>query len=182
VQEIQTLDRTFLRTEPRQEGSFVQVSPETLRELLYYHYDRREQVYDFLAKMKPEDFIRPMNSGWESIRETLIHCLDAERFWREHRIQGGERPSPFPAAECPDVAAVRALAAQVRGQTQAFVDTLTADDLARETTVTDSSGTTFRFSVAKAFLQIITHDTHHRGQVLLLARQLGYVQHDIDLL
>lgn len=43
-------------------------------------------------------------------------------------------------------------------------------------------GTTCSLRLEDALLQVITHDTHHRGQVLVLARQLGYTPPDLDFL
>lgn len=154
----------------------------TLLEMLDYHYSRRERVLDYLAaEVKPEDFVKPMNAGYSNMRSTLVHCLAAEAFWVQYGMQKGER-SNFDFSQYPDVSAVRVLAGQVRHRTEQFVAGLSDADLAREATITFSSGAETRFSLAKGFFHIITHDTHHRGQVWVLARQLGYEPPEIDLM
>ncbi len=98
----------------------------TLRELLAYHYDRRERLYDFLAQLTPEEFARDVKMGWQSIRGLLLHSLEAEVFWMQHVLQQGERPE-WVFERFPDLAAVRTQAARVREQTESFLHVITHD-------------------------------------------------------
>jgi len=153
----------------------------TTRELLAYHYDRRNRVYEFLQTLPAAAFTKPLNVGWRDLRGTLIHCLEAEEFWIQHAVLHRARPDFDPAA-CPDVAAVKRLADEVRARTEAYVAGLTDADMGQEHLVRYSSGTEVRFTTAKLFLHVITHDAHHRGQVVALARQLGCEPPEIDLM
>lgn len=158
------------------------ISRATLNELLAYHYDRRDRVLQFLADtVTLEELVRDLKAGWSSMRNTMVHSMEAEVFWVRYAMQQGGRPD-WDFAAYPDVAALKELAASVRTATEQFVAPLTDADLARDAVITYSSGATFSFSLAKGFLHIITHDTHHRGQVMLLARQLGYEPPEIDLM
>jgi uncharacterized damage-inducible protein DinB len=159
----------------------VQLTPDTLQELLDYHYDRRERLYGFLGALAPAEFVQPMHVGWGNIRNTLVHCLEAEDFWVQHVLQKGARPD-YAFEQYPDVAAVRRLAAAVRERTLRYVSVLSEEALSRTASVTYSSGTVVEFTVAKLFLHVITHDTHHRGQVAALARQLNYEPPELDLM
>lgn len=157
-------------------------SKATLVELLAFHYDRRDRVLNFLADtVRPDDVVRPMKAGWSSMRETMLHGMEAEVFWVGYAMQQGEQPN-WDYAAYPDVASLKALAASVRADTERFVAALTDADLARDAAITYSSGSTFSFPLSKGFLHMILHDTHHRGQVMLLARQLGYEPPEIDLM
>lgn len=153
----------------------------TLVELLGFHYERREWLYRFLEQLTPEELTRDLKVGWRSIRGILVHSLAAESFWVEHRLQKGERPN-WDEREYGDITAIRALAARVRGKTEAYLAGLTEEDLGREESMTFSSGDVVRFTVAKALTHVVIHDAHHRGQVSTLARQLGYEPPEIDLL
>lgn len=159
----------------------MRLDPETLQELLAYHYDRRERVYDFASGFTEEEFVREMNVGWGSVRGILVHCLEAEAYWIQCGVRKGKRPI-YPFGDYPDIAAVRRLAAEERERTERFLAGVTQAELAREYSNTYSDGTVVRFTLAKALLHIITHDTHHRAQVLTLGRQLGYVPPEIDLM
>jgi uncharacterized damage-inducible protein DinB len=160
----------------------MKLPKEALRDLLVsYHYDRRERIYDFAAAMKTEDFIRPMNTGWSSIRDTLLHSLEAEDFWVQYGVLKRGRPD-YDFSAYADAEAVRALAREVRARTMAWFEGLTDADLGSEASITYSSGTVVRFTLSKALLHVITHDTHHRGQVLALARLMGYTPPDLDLM
>jgi uncharacterized damage-inducible protein DinB len=122
-----------------------------------------------------------MNVGWSSIRNTLVHCLNCEVFWVQHRLQKQAPPAIEPE-KYPDVASLAREAAEVRSRTASFVAGLTDEDLGREESAILSSGATARFTVSKVFLHVITHETHHQGQVVALARQLGYEPVELDLL
>ena len=154
---------------------------QALRVLLDYHYSRRERVYDFLETIKPEEFTRRQETGWGSIRNALVHSLEAEEFWVQHGIQKQSRPD-FDFDAYPDVASLRRLAAEVRERTETFFAALTEADLAGEASITFSSGAGTSFTVAKALTHIILHDTHHRGQVWALVRGMGYEPPEIDLM
>ncbi|MDB4895187.1 MAG: hypothetical protein JWN15_1449 [Firmicutes bacterium] len=78
---------------------------DTFNELMAYHYDRREWLYRFLAEITPEKFVRPMNVGWTSIRNTLVHCLDCDDFWVQHRLLK-KAPPVFEPLQYPDAASV----------------------------------------------------------------------------
>lgn len=159
----------------------MQVSLSTVRELLMFHYSRRERLYDCVAGIEPEDFVRPMGIGWSDIRGTLVHCLRAEEFWVQHGIQGKARPKHDPDA-CPDAAALRALAHAVRQRTESFFQNLTESDLQREASVVLSRGDTVRFTYGRALIHVIMHDAHHRGELTALLRIMGYDPPWLDFL
>lgn len=154
---------------------------ETLQELLAYHYSRREMLYRFLSSLTPEEFVRPMHVGWRDIRSTLVHCLECETFWVEHVLQKKGRPD-YDFGRYPDVASVQGLAAEVKESTLSCVSRLTDEAMKGTASNTWSNGTVVEFTVSKLFLHVITHDVHHRGQVLALARQLGYEPPELDML
>ncbi|MFZ5824733.1 MAG: DinB family protein [Bacillota bacterium] len=157
------------------------VSMATIRELLNYHYDRRERLYRFLEELSPAELTRDVKVGWQSIQGILLHALEAEAFWVQYALQKRERPD-WDFGEFPDIPAIRRQAARVREQTEAYLATLSEADLGREAAITYSSGAETRFTIAKALMHVILHDAHHRGQASTLARQLGYEPPEIDLM
>lgn len=159
----------------------MNLSAATLRELLDYHYSRRERVCDFLATIPPADLTRDMKTGWSSISATMVHCLESEEYWVQYALQKGKRPA-FDYAAYPALEQVRSLAAEVQSRTLAYVAGLTDEDLRSTGSVTFSSGTVMEFTLAKVFVHIITHDVHHRGQVMAMARQQGHSPPELDLL
>jgi uncharacterized damage-inducible protein DinB len=64
---------------------------------------------------------------------------------------------------------------QSEGETFAgWLDTLTPEFLAEMITVADNTGTKSRF---EQLLGAKEHEMHHRGQLMLIERQLGIVPH-----
>lgn len=78
----------------------------TIRELLSYHYDRRERLYRFLEQLTPDELARDLKVGWRSIRGILLHALEAEAFWVQYAIMKGERPD-WDFRAFPDIPAIR---------------------------------------------------------------------------
>jgi len=159
----------------------MQLTQQTLEELLAYHYGKRELVYDFLESLPPEAFVKPMQVGWSNMRTTLVHCLLTEEYWVQH----GLRRLPHldvAFTDYPTVASVRRMAAEVRQRTEAYLSALSLADLDQPAELRYSNGARVEFTPAKALMHVILHDAHHRGQVLALARQLGYEPPEIDLM
>lgn len=153
----------------------------TLKRLLGYHYDRRERLYSFLSTLKPNQLTDDLRIGHGSIWITLLHCLECEVHWLRHVVQG----APFRGIDetnYPDINSVRQLAQEVRAGTEHFLANTTAEDWSRTYEKTYRDGTKLSLSLEDALLQVITHDTHHRGQILVLARQMGYTPPDLDFL
>lgn len=153
----------------------------TLKELLGYHYDRRERLYQFLEQLPPEHLTADLRVGWRDLRGLLLHCLETEVFWIQCGVLQGERPD-WDFRQFPDLAAIRQQAARVRDATEGWLAGLTEEDLDRKAAIRYSDGTEVRFTLAKAVMHLILHDAHHRGQVSSLARQLGYEPPEIDLM
>lgn len=153
----------------------------TLKWLIGYHYHRRARLFEFLAELPPEALTRKMNVGWESMLGTLIHCLFAEEFWVEHRLQGKGRPE-LETGRYPDLPSVVRLAEAIKSRTMAYLAGLTEADLSRVVTTTLPDGSPFEFTVSHALMHVIMHDAHHLGQVVALARQMGYEPPELDML
>ena len=61
-----------------------------------------------------------------------------------------------------------------------FLTTLNENPLAE--TVLKSDGKQITTSPLQLFLHVITHEFHHKGQILSLSRHLGYVPVDTDII
>lgn len=154
---------------------------QTVRQLLEIHYDRRHRLYDYLEQLSAEELDRDLKVGWKSIRNLLLHSIEAEEFWVQYGIQKGARPD-FDFDRYADLESIRNLSEEVRSRTEAFIFGLTDGEMARSCEITFSSGTRVEFTLSKAILHFITHDWHHRGQVLALTRQMGHTPPDLDLI
>jgi uncharacterized damage-inducible protein DinB len=110
--------------------------------------------------LEPGEWEAPRTSFFPSLKETMVHLLDADR-WYVGLIRG-ERPDlarPAGSRATPgDFAAERA---EVDDWLIDFCDRLTPDDLSRRVKI-DLPGTE---SLADLMLHVFMHGQHHRGQV-----------------
>lgn len=155
--------------------------PTYLKRLLAYHYDRRQRLYLFLSTLPFEQVTADLRIGHGSIYITLLHCLECELHWLRH-VVGGAPFVGIDETKYPDLASILRLAEEVRTETELFLAEATAADWAASYVKRYRDGTTLRITLEDALMQVITHDTHHRGQVLVLTRQMGYTPPDLDYL
>jgi uncharacterized damage-inducible protein DinB len=142
----------------------------------------RAALLDYCATLKPADFIAPVPVfNHSSMRDLLVHVAGAYQVWlSEIGLQlNTQRPV---AAEVPDVAAVRALFEEVDALLTDFSryyatrwQEPTVFDFQRQSTV-------LTLTPLQLFTHVVTHEFHHKGQVLSMSRQLGYTPVDTDVI
>ena len=119
------------------------------------------------ARLSADDFTRDLGASFESVRGTLLHILWGEKrhleFWRD-----GVRIDDPQAEEFPDVESLRATWSLVEQAREAFAGALSDEDLARLLSVRGK-----QFALHELLQHVANHSTYHRGQVVLLLRQLG---------
>lgn len=140
----------------------------------------RAIMIDFCAKLPAEDFLRNENSG-KSIRYLLVHIANTYQKWLENFIQ--QKKYPFIETDA---------VTNVDDMKQFFdrIDIVTANFIGRygenpealihgkEPGETELMGIT----PLKLFTHVITHEFHHKGQIMALARGFGYVPPDADII
>ncbi|TGD78818.1 DinB family protein [Hymenobacter wooponensis] len=141
----------------------------------------REVLLDYCATLAPADFTMPIPGfNHSSMRDLLVHAAATYQHWLVNVALGQSRPYPN-AAAVPHVAAV--------GQLFAQTDELVADYLEhfRDQWQTELSWRVPRraepvlLTPLALFTHVLTHEFHHKGQVLSMSRQLGYTPVDTDV-
>ena len=153
------------------------MSVEFIRSL--FDYDARHRLLAGVAKLTQEQFLKDMRTGWRSIRNTLVHMMAAEDYWI--RMLSGAESKEYRPEEFPDAASIAQAWREVEDRTRRFLEDLDEERLQEERSVTwgDES---VHFTVAKALMHVATHETHHRGAVVAMIRQLGVQPPVLDLL
>ena len=151
-----------------------------LRRLYDYNYWANEKLLAVVAQLKTEDFTRDVSGSYESIRNVLVHVMSAEWGWLD-RCGGQARGPKLDPANYPDSSSVIDTWKRVEGYVQGFLAGLRDADLARD--VEFSLGTAEKHVVALGDLMhhAVIHAVHHRGQVALMLRELGYAPGNFDL-
>lgn len=154
------------------------------REVYDWVKDARRRLIEYCAAMPAEVFrFHRDNFGYGSLQGTLLHVADCYRFWLAETVMKRDM-GDFRAQDYPDVASLQALFAS-------YVDPLVEEFLARYGTgealcrpldlrvhwQEDSYPATPLWLMT----HVITHEFHHKGQIVGFGRILGYPPPETDL-
>ena len=139
--------------------------------------------------LSTETLARRAYAGANTIGTLLIHVAEAELFWmqevikrepltatqrQEYRFDIFGRPGA-PAVEAHDFGYFRKRMDEARVVTRRVLEDLGDEDLEQARTWEDmKSGEKREFTVRWILQHLIEHEAHHRGQVFLLKRALGF--------
>lgn len=150
-----------------------------LERLFDYGYWANRTLFDVVAQLSEEEFTRQVAGSYGSVRNTLVHMLSAEWGWLD-RCGGRKRGPALKADDYPTFESIRATWAEVESYVREFLGTLKDDDVDRYVEFTLGE---LRGGRVGALLQhAANHGVHHRGQVALLLRALGYAPGNFDIL
>lgn len=145
---------------------------------LFKHWDEvRANLFRALDMLTDDqlDFV-PREGLW-SLGEVARHIANAEEGWFRFAIarEHDEWPPAYAAADYPTVAAVKALLTEVHARTEAYLDTLSMDDLDQQIEAPWGQ----QFSLLWIIWHIIDHEIHHRGEIFLMLGLMGLEAPDI---
>jgi uncharacterized damage-inducible protein DinB len=158
-----------------------------------YNRWMNHNVYDAAARLSDEQRKRDMGAFFRSIHITLNHILVADRAWlarfgcpasvcqsldeqgRAIRITGLDQ-DVYPSFETLGRERER-----TDGDIEEFVSSLTVEGLRSPLEYRTSKGEKWRHPLWWAIAHFFNHQTHHRGQVTTLLKQLGVDPGTTDL-
>src|SRR5215469_12331569 len=117
--------------------------------------------------------------GHGSIWKQLVHILTCEEGW-VHNLQDKVFPG-WHEEDWPTMAALVSAKGRIREATRAYVDDLTEEQLNKTLTELPVDWGGELRSPAFILLHVITQAFHHKGQVVAMARILGYPAPDTDM-
>jgi uncharacterized damage-inducible protein DinB len=152
----------------------------TIIEMLINHNSVcRDPLLQTLEQLDSEELLKPTGAGKGSVRDILVHIMNAEKFWisflKESEYEMSE-PDGFS-----DISSIRNEWSKVAAETEEFIRNLPEASLQHVRSIR-SGDRTISFTVAKALLHVTTHETHHRGFLIGLIRQKGLEPPDVNML
>jgi uncharacterized damage-inducible protein DinB len=152
-----------------------------LQTLFDYSYWANRKLFGVVSKLTPEQFTQPVAGSYGSVRNTMVHTLSAEWGWLD-RCGGPERGAALDPADYPTVDAVVERWKQIEGYLRAFLSTLRDEDLDRNIEFALGGAPKRSMPLGELLHHATVHGIHHRGQVGLLLRQLGFAPGNVDIL
>ncbi|MDV6032915.1 MAG: DUF664 domain-containing protein [Phycisphaera sp. RhM] len=175
VQQLQTfgLDVATIQTpDPRYDAALIE-------RLFQYQDWANNEILSFCDTVEVAALDRDFQMGCGSIRKSLLHLMNADRWWVEN-WNGRQRPFPQSAPDTPLVAIRKAWAkvAKQRNEFLAGVDSTAA----MEVVTIEPDGPPTAFRVGESALHLALHGTHHRAQVINMLRRSGGRIRNLDML
>jgi len=152
-----------------------------LKTLFDYSYWANEKHFRVISQLTPEEFTRSIAGSYGSVRNTLVHALSTEWGWLD-RCGGPARGPRLEAEDYPTTEALIRTWSRVAGYMRAFLSGLEDEDLARDVEYKGAGAEARSMPVGELLHHAVNHTVHHRGQVALLLRELGYAPGNVDLL
>jgi uncharacterized damage-inducible protein DinB len=151
-------------------------------EVLYdYGYWANGKLFHVISQLTPEQFTRPVDESHGSIRNTMVHVLSAEWGWLS-RCGGPERGPRLDPDGYPNPESLTNAWSKVEAYVREFLSQLTDEDLARNVEFMNDRGEQRSMQLGDLMHHAANHGVHHRGQVALVLRLLGYVPGNVDIL
>ena len=135
----------------------------------FFAYNRwaNRRLLQAAGELSVEELDRDLRASFTSIKGTLRHLLWGERSWLRFWQEGSFGPDLSPT-EFPDLASILAGWTVLEEEQGAFARTLGDESLAGRRDVDEDS-----YALRELIQHALNHSTHHRGQVVLMLRQLG---------
>lgn len=150
--------------------------------LLYdYNSWANHRTLDACEALSEEQFTRDLRSSFRSVRDTLAHICGVEWLWLE-RWHGRSHNALPPAAEYPNLQALRCRWEEVERDLLDYIASLTPEDLQRIIQHKTTQGVTQSAPLWQMLQHLVNHGTYHRGQAATMLRQLGAKPISTDLI
>jgi len=133
-------------------------------------YLRREFSYDEWANREVLAAIRASGGANERSLQLMSHILAAERVWLE-RLKN--QPQSVPVWPEPNLEQCESQAAELGRLWFAFLDLITAGDVAQSVSYKNSKGEQWSSTIVDVLTHVIMHSTYHRGQIASHMREMG---------
>jgi len=124
-----------------------------------------ERLYEACCKLSREAFEAERTNFFPSIRETLNHNWEVDRYYLDALREEGRGLKVFAAPHLETAEELRTAQEVLDRMLVGFCDGLTVADLERKVAQDRGSKGRFDETIANTLLHLFQHQIHHRGQV-----------------
>jgi uncharacterized damage-inducible protein DinB len=142
--------------------------------------DARKTLLHYCTTISQEDLLRAdPDFGGRSIRNMLVHICNTYQGWLANLVPGRTQIELEPAS-VPNLEGCIDYFNLTNDLVSAFVEQY--DNNWLDTVELEDDKGTFESTPLKLFTHVITHEFHHKGQIVSLSRSLGYTPIDTDIM
>lgn len=144
--------------------------------------EARRGLLAYCRGLPPEAFVKIVPGiGWGSIRNTMVHVADAYRHWLLD-VPSEKESEAFRATEYPDVEAVVGLMDLADAIAAGFLERFGGEAFGEALRLRVSfQAAPFLVTPGWLLAHAVTHEFHHKGQIVTAGRLLGHPAPDTDM-
>ena len=144
--------------------------------------ERRETLFKFCESIQPPHFVTNIeNFGSRSMCYLTVHIANTYTFWIAD-FAGIEKRTLVAADKVSSVSDVRQLFTDTNHVVNLFLSKYQTDYEAAIVNKVPMREFELSLTPLQLFTHVITHEYHHKGQILSMSRQLGYTPVDTDII
>jgi uncharacterized damage-inducible protein DinB len=151
-----------------------------LERLYDYNYWANRKLFSVVSQLTPAQFTQSVAGSYESVRNTMVHVLSAEWGWLD-RCGGPSRGERLKADDYPTFEKLEETWTRVERYMRDFLASLEDADLSRPIEFALGAGPKHSVPLGDLMQHGAVHGVHHRGQVAMLLRMLGFVPGNFDM-
>lgn len=142
----------------------------------------RELLFRYCETLNTDDYTKEIEGfGWGSVRNLHVHIAECYQNWLG-KFGLNENMTPVEPEQIGNVSEMRSVFKQVDQLVVRFLNEFEgryAEKLERAVPWQEDN---VELSVLWLFTHTLTHEFHHKGQMVTMGRQLGYIPTDTDLI
>jgi uncharacterized damage-inducible protein DinB len=141
------------------------------RHFFNYHFAENRKIWDsYVTSLSYEQFTQPVNYSHGSVRDQIVHLMDADEMWFSE-LQGIQPSEPLPPADSDDRNTIRVHWDSVEQRMRDYLAKL-QDDMLFSKPIEEPEEDK-DLIVWQVLLHVANHGTDHRAQLLRLLNDLG---------
>lgn len=146
------------------------MNADAFRHFYNYHFAENRKIWKHVASLTHAQFTQEIGYSKGSIREQVIHLIDAETMWFSE-LRGVQPPEPIPPTEHDDRETIHTYWDNEKQNIRAYLATLTDDMLfTKPIEEPEEDQVLITWQV---LLHVANHATDHRAQILRALNDFG---------
>jgi uncharacterized damage-inducible protein DinB len=149
---------------------------------LLFEYDTWAdlKLLEVIAALTGDQYKKDLHSSFGGIQETLVHVLSANQVWLYRWI--GKEPEPLKIENFRAIEVVKKQWDTYQCEISNFLQILTEEKLNAPLQYSDFKGNTYAQPLCQQMQHKVNHSSYHRGQLVMMLRQLGTAVVSTDLI
>lgn len=142
----------------------------------------RQTLFRYCESLQTVHFIQELETfGGRSIQYLMIHMANTYFFWLGHFTSLNQQDL-FNAEVLKSMHDIRNVFNETDNLVNSFLEKYGSELNKQIANKVPGRDLTVSSSPLELFTHVITHEYHHKGQILSMSRQLGYIPVDTDLI